>query len=187
MKDYQEDLFRIFGDISLKHFLKALTWSHYLFLFSWRKIKAGSKLAPLYRIIARWAKNKNGIEIPYTVEIGRGFLLQHPYGITVNSQSIVGSNVTIYKGATIGNIKMGKKKGTPVIGDNVYIGLNSTVVGGIKIGSDVLIAPNTYVNFDVPEHSIVIGSPGVIHQSINATEGYINNPVSTVNKVNSDD
>lgn len=179
MKDYQEDLFRIFGDIRAKHFLKALTWPQYLFLFSWRKIKGGSKLSFIYRVIARWTKNKNGIEIPNTVNIGKGLLLQHPYGITINSQSIIGNNVTIYKGATIGNIKTGKKKGTPIIGDYVYIGLNSTVVGGVKIGSDVLIAPNTYVNFDVPDHSIVIGSPGVIHHKNNATEGYINNPVNT--------
>lgn len=53
------------------------------------------------------------------------------------------------------------------------IGINSTIVGNIHIGKDVLIAPNTYVNFDVPDHSIVIGNPASIHYKEGATEKYI--------------
>ena len=48
------------------------------------------------------------------------------------------------------------------------------MVGNIQIGDDVLIAPNSWVNIDVPEHSVVIGNPAVIHYKENATEGYIN-------------
>lgn len=51
------------------------------------------------------------------------------------------------------------------------------VCGKIKIGNDVLIAPNAYVNFDVPDHSVVIGNPGEIFSRLNATEGYITNKV----------
>lgn len=178
MKDYQEDLYRIFGNYKRKNFLKAIFWSHYLFLYSWRKVKKGSRLSFVYKFFVKLIKSKNGLEIPYTVSIGKGFLIMHPYGITINSHAKLGDNVTIYKGATIGNIKCGEKKGAPEIGDNVYIGLNSTIVGKVNIGSDVLIAPNTFVNFDVPSHSIVIGSPGVIHMKQNATEGYINNPIN---------
>jgi serine O-acetyltransferase len=47
------------------------------------------------------------------------------------------------------------------------------VVGKITIGDDVLIAPNTFVNFDVPSHSVVVGSPGVIHHRDFATEGHL--------------
>ena len=54
---------------------------------------------------------------------------------------------------------------------------NLIVVGKIKIGNDVLIAPGAYVNFDVPDHSIVIGNPGKIIPKQNATEGYIASPV----------
>ena len=46
-------------------------------------------------------------------------------------------------------------------------------MGNIRIGNDVLIAANSFVNFDVPDHSIVIGNPGVVHHRNNATEGYI--------------
>ena len=62
--------------------------------------------------------------------------------------------------------------GAPIIGNQVYLGINSTVVGKVKIGDDVLIAPNAYVNCDVPSHSIVIGNPCKIIYRDNATEGY---------------
>lgn len=71
----------------------------------------------------------------------------------------------------------GKNQGFPVIGDEVWIGTNAVIVGGITIGNNVLIAPNAYVNFDIPENSVVMGNPGKIYESENATEGYINNKV----------
>ena len=55
-----------------------------------------------------------------------------------------------------------------------FVGIYATVVGNIRIGDDVLIAPNSYVNVDVPQHSVVIGNPAVVHHKENATEGYIN-------------
>lgn len=62
--------------------------------------------------------------------------------------------------------------GSPHIG--IYIGINATVVGNVQIGSDVLIVPNSYVNFDVPDHSVVIGNPAVVHHKENAIgEGYV--------------
>lgn len=67
--------------------------------------------------------------------------------------------------------------GTPVIGDKVWIGVNATIVGAIKIGNDVLIAPNAYVNCDVPDHSIVFGNPCIIKHRDNATEDYINRTI----------
>ncbi|SFI12749.1 transferase hexapeptide (six repeat-containing protein) [Selenomonas ruminantium] len=100
----------------------------------------------------------------------------HPYNITINSQVIAGKNLTLLKGCTIGNIK-GDNGGAPIIGNDVYIGLNSTVIGNIKIGNDVLIAANSFVNFDVPDHSIVIGNPGVVHRKDRATELYITNRI----------
>lgn len=68
---------------------------------------------------------------------------------------------------------MAKKKGAPTIGNSVYIGLNSTIIGGITIGDDVLIAPNTFINEDIPSHSIVIGNPCKIIPKQNATKEYL--------------
>ena len=89
----------------------------------------------------------------------------------------MGKNINLSTGVTIGQENRGKRKGAPTIGNNVWIGPNAVIVGKITIGDDVLIAPLTYVNFDVPSHSIVIGNPGkIIHQD-NATEEYINRTV----------
>lgn len=66
------------------------------------------------------------------------------------------------------------RQGTPIIGDCVWIGVNATILGKITIGNDVLIAPNSYVNCDVPAHSVVLGNPCIIKHCDNATENYIN-------------
>lgn len=104
-----------------------------------------------------------------------GLYIGHPYCITINPQSVIGENCNIHKGVTIGQENRGTRKGVPIIGNRVWIGVNATVIGKITIGNDVLIAPNSYVNFDVPPHSIVIGNPGNVIFRENATEGYINN------------
>lgn len=116
-------------------------------------------------------------EISASVKIGDGLYIGHPYGITINPSVVIGKNVNIHKGVTIGQENRGKRKGTPTIGDSVWIGINSTIVGKVTIGDDVLIAPNTYVNCDIPSHSIVFGNPCIIKNRENATEGYVNNKI----------
>ena len=117
------------------------------------------------------------INISWRVKIGKGFYIGHIGTVVINSSVIIGKNVNIATEVTIGQENRGKRKGVPILGDNVWIGTNAVIVGNIKIGSDVLIAPLTYVNFDVPDHSIVIGNPGKIIHKDNATTGYINNTV----------
>ena len=90
---------------------------------------------------------------------------------------MIGKNVNVATGVTIGQENRGKRAGAPTIGNNVWIGTNSVIVGNIKIGNDVLIAPLTFVNFDVPDHSIVIENLAKVISRENATEGYISNPV----------
>lgn len=129
-----------------------------------------------YRFRLDRMRNKLGVELPLSVKVAGGLQLIHPRNITFNGQVVAGKNLTMLKGSTIGNTH-GAKGGCPVIGDNVYIGLNASVVGNIHVGNDVLICANTFVNFDVPDHSLVLGSPGVIHHKDNATALYIQNPV----------
>ena len=128
-----------------------------------------------YRWRFTMVRKKRGIEISWRSNIGPGLYLGHTYNITINPKTIIGKNCNIHKGVTIGQENRGKRKGTPNIGDCVWIGINSTIVGNISIGDDVLIAPNSYVNCDVPNHSIVFGNPCQIKSCDNATEGYINN------------
>jgi serine O-acetyltransferase len=120
---------------------------------------------------------KFGYEIPVSARIGKGFYIGHLGGIVINPKASIGNNVNIARGVTIGQTNRGDKEGTPTIGDLVWIGTNAVIVGKITIGSNVLIAPNAYVNFDVPDNSIVIGNPAKIVPKENATKGYINNIV----------
>lgn len=118
---------------------------------------------------------KYGLEIPVETNIGRGLYLGHAFNITINGKAVIGENCNIHKGVVIGRTNRGTLKGVPVIGNRVWIGINAAVVGGITIGDDVLIAPCSYVNQDIPSHSVVFGNPCVIKHRDNATEGYINN------------
>ena len=119
---------------------------------------------------------KYGIEIKTDTKIGEGFCMIHPYNITVSPFAVLGKNVNMYKGSTIGN-NTGNPKGAPIIGDCVQIGINATVIGGITIGNDVLIAPNTFVNQNVPSHSVVVGNPCRIIPKENATSQFIWNQI----------
>ena len=90
--------------------------------------------------------------------------------------ALLGRNVNLNKGATTG-IARGKKQGAPILGDNVFVGIDCTVIGGISISDDVLIAPNTLVNIDISSHSIVIGNPCKVIARENTTAKYIAYPV----------
>lgn len=123
----------------------------------------------LYHLAKKWH-----IELSGRVDIGPGLYIGHPFCITINPNAKIGRNCNIHKGVTIGQENRGDRKGVPIIGNEVWIGVNSTIVGRIIIGDDVLIAPNTYVNCDVPSHSIVFGNPCIIKHCDQATFGYIN-------------
>lgn len=125
----------------------------------------------LYRLCRKY-----GIEIKTNTKIGEGFCMIHPYNITVSPFAVLGKNVNMYKGSTIGN-NTGNPKGAPVIGNCVQIGINATVIGGITIGDDVLIAPNAFVNQDVPDHSVVVGNPCRIIHKENATAEFMWNKI----------
>lgn len=95
----------------------------------------------------------------------------------INPKTIIGKNCNIAQGVTIGQQNRGKNEGYPVIGDEVWIGPNAVIVGKINIGKNVLIAPNAFVNFDVPDNSVVSGNPAKIYPNEKATDDYINNRV----------
>lgn len=117
------------------------------------------------------------IDLPLDTKIGEGLYIGHPYCITINPKAVIGKNVNIHKGVTIGQENRGQRKGAPIIGNSVWIGVNSAIVGNVYIGDDVLIAPNSYVNCDVPSHSVVFGNPCIIKYKENATKGYINRTI----------
>jgi serine O-acetyltransferase len=129
----------------------------------------------IYRVLYRIWSVRKGLEIPATLNVGPGLYLGHPYNITINPKTIIGANCNIHKGVVIGQCNRGKYEGVPTIGNQVWIGINAAIVGNVTIGDDVLIAPNSFVNVDVPSHSVVFGNPCIIKHRNWATEGYINN------------
>ena len=126
-----------------------------------------------YRVRLHFFAHKTGIDFMGNPNIGNGLVIGHWGRIVVNPNAQFGEGIVLTHNVTIGRDIRGKRAGTPIFGNNVCIRTNSTVVGNIKIGDDVLIAPNTFVNFDVPSHSVVVGNPASVHPKANATEGHV--------------
>ena len=98
-----------------------------------------------YRWRFKLLKDRNHIDIYGKCDIGPGLYLGHVCCITINADAVIGKNCNIHKGVTIG-----------------------------QENHDVLIAPNSYVNCDIPSHSIVFGNPCIIKHKEGATDGYVN-------------
>ena len=146
------------------------------FILYFRKAQCSSGLVRMfYRFLLQRMRLRYGLEIPWNTKIGKGLFLGHAFNITINRSCEIGEWCNIHKGVTNGQQNRGRLKGTPKIGNHVWIGVNATVVGKIVIGDDVLIAPNSFANCDVPSHSVVLGNPCQIHHKENATYAYIEN------------
>ncbi|MFW2134900.1 serine O-acetyltransferase [Chryseobacterium sp. TY4] len=177
----QEDFYRESGQY-LSHFQilkKCFSPNlHYIYwLRNAQKYPKSSLIGKIYRLILRHYQIKYGFQIYAETQIGPGLYLGHWGQLVINPTAIIGRNCNIAQGVTIAQTNRGKREGVPVIGDEVWIGPNAVIVGGITIGNNVLIAPNAYVNMDVPANSVVIGNPAQITPNNMATEGYINNKV----------
>ncbi len=105
--------------------------------------------------------------IPYECEIGEG--TRFGYGgisVVIHARSRIGRNCVISQGVTIGG--RSKKHDVPNIGDDVYMGAGSKIIGPVKVGNNVVIGANAVVIEDVPDHTVVAGIPArVIRQGVN--------------------
>lgn len=150
------------------------------FVYVLRKTQKFNKTPLLgfyWRMVLRHYQIKYGFQIYPETQIGDGLYLGHWGLLAINPKVIIGKNCNIAQGVSIAQANRGKFIGTPIIGDEVWIGPNAVIVGGITIGNNVLIAPNVYLAEDVPDNSLVTGNPCRIFNIHNATEGYINNKV----------
>ena len=171
------DLYRITGKSTRWASIFAyLRYPEYRYLVRLRRFQSG-KMHQWARLLLKCSTNQTHIEIGWRTKLGDGLLLIHPCGIAINNECVIGENFTIYGGATIGMEFRGERRGCPKIGNKVWFGAHAAIVGNITIGDDVLIAPNAFVNFDVPSHSVVVGNPGKIVAKENATENYIIHPI----------
>lgn len=173
------DLYRYEGRFSYPLFIRYFLFTagfRYTVLFRKASLSHNWFSKLFWTFFLRQCMLSTGIQIPASTKIGRGLYIAHFGTIVINPSAIIGSNFNIAQGCLIGSAE-GKKKGAPILDDNIKMGANSIIVGGIKVGRNVLIAPNAFVNFDVPDNSIVVGNPGQIIRKEKASAKYIVYPV----------
>ena len=125
------------------------------------------------RVLYHHYRFRYGFDISPTTRIGPGLYIGHFGGVVISPHAVLGANVNIAHGVTIGAASRGPRTGAPTLEDRVWVGANAVLVGKITIGHDALIAPGAYVNFDVPPMAVVLGNPGKVVSS-EGSIGYVN-------------
>ena len=113
---------------------------------------------------ARWvsqrAVRKTGIEIHPGAQIGKGFFIDHGNGVIIGETTIIGDNVTLYQGVTLGGTGKEQGKRHPTLGNNIMVGAGAKVLGSCTIGDNCKIGAGSVVLSDVPPGSTLVGVPG---------------------------
>ena len=116
--------------------------------------------------IARWisqrASRKTGVEIHPAVKIGKRFFIDHGTGVVIGETAVIGDDVTIYQGVTLGGTGKDTGKRHPTIGSNVMIGAGAKVLGPLVIGDNSRIAAGAVVLSDIPSNSTAVGVPAKV-------------------------
>jgi len=147
-------------DPSLHSKFEVLFCNTYKAILMYRKahVLYEKKYFLLAKIISEKAKRKTGIEIHPGAKIGRDFFIDHGFGVVIGETTIIGDNVSIYQGVTLGTKRFNEKgKRHPTIGNNVTVGCGAKILGNITIGNNVIIGANSVVISDVENDSIVVG------------------------------
>lgn len=125
--------------------------SHYLFLKK-------------HYVLARWYSQKiarkTGIEIHPGAVIGKGLFIDHGNGVIIGETTIIGDNVTLYQGVTLGGTGKEQGKRHPTIGDNVMVSAGAKILGSFTVGENSKIGAGSVVLSEVPPNSTVVGVPG---------------------------
>ncbi len=116
----------------------------------------------LPRLISQIARFLTGIEIHPGAKLGRRVFIDHGAGVVVGETTIIGNDVTIYQGVTLGGTGKEKGKRHPTIGNDVVIGAGSIVLGPIQIGDNARIGAGAVVTKSIPEDTTVVGNPAWI-------------------------
>lgn len=159
-----------------KGFFSALSNPCFRMIYWMRLASHYQKIHPIgfvARLLHKLTQVRLGIQIPHITQIGGGLFIGHFGGIVISNEAVIGENCNIAQGVTIGRINKGPRKGAPKIGNRVWIGPNAVLAGNITIGDNVLIAPLSFVNIDIPANCMVIGNPAKIIEG-KTSEDYIN-------------
>ena len=133
------------------HRVAYVLWNHHLKLMA--------------RVLSHFSRWITGIEIHPGATIGKRFFIDHGMGVVIGETTVVGDDVTLYQGVTLGGTSWSKGKRHPTLEDRVVIGAGAIVLGPIAIGHDSRIGSSSVVINDVPSFSTVVGIPGkVVHR-----------------------
>jgi serine O-acetyltransferase len=120
------------------------------------------RLYLLARLVSQWARWMTGIEIHPGAQIGKRLFIDHGMGVVIGETAVVGDDVTIYQGVTLGGTGKEKGKRHPTILNRVVIGTGAQVLGDITVGENSRVGAASVVIDDVPENSTIVGVPGHI-------------------------
>lgn len=115
----------------------------------------------LYRLLYRRCRNHYGIELPYTVKLGRGVVFEHQGGIVVHGATIIGADCIIRQNCTFGNRRLDAAADAPTLGRGVNVGAGAVVLGNVTIGDGAVIGANAVVLSDVPAGALAVGVPAI--------------------------
>lgn len=178
------DLYRYDGKVDARTFLK-----HYIFtpgykytvqmrICGWLRTKPAMAfgLYPLSKVLLLRSRYKFGFAIPEYMLIGPGLFINRFGGIYMNGDAVIGCNVNLTHGTMLGQANRGPRRGSPVVGNRVFLGAGAKVVGNIHIGHGSSIGSNAVVTKDVPPNGVMGGVPAKL-LSTGGSEGYINRQV----------
>ncbi len=121
-----------------------------------------ARLYLLARLLSQVARFLTGVDIHPGALIGRRLFIDHATGVVIGETAIVGDDVTIYQGVTLGGTGKGHGRRHPTVCDGVFIGNNANVLGNITVGENSRVGAGSVVLSDVPPNSTVVGVPAHI-------------------------
>ena len=119
-------------------------------------------LSVVYWSSYRFIRNHYGIELPYSVKLGRQVVIEHQGAIVIHGDSVIGDGCIIRQGVTLGNRRLNEPFDAPVLGKRVNVGAGAKILGKVEIGDDAAIGANSVVLSDVPSGRIAIGIPAKV-------------------------
>ncbi|MBT9329831.1 serine O-acetyltransferase [Paracidobacterium acidisoli] len=138
-------------------------WAVWVHRISHRLWTANWKLAA--RVLSQMARFCTGVEIHPGAELGRRLLIDHGMGVVIGETAIVGDDVTLYQGVTLGGTGNERGKRHPTLRDRVFVGNNANILGNITVGENSRVGAGSVVLQDVPPDSTAVGVPAhVIYQ-----------------------
>ncbi len=139
---------------------------HAIFFYRIAHFLYNLRLLFLARLLSQLTRLFTGIEIHPGATIGKGLFIDHGMGVVIGETTIIGDDVKMFHGVTLGGTGKDKGKRHPTIGNNVEIGAGAKVLGDIKVGDNVKIGANAVVLKDVPKNHIAVGVPARIKEIV---------------------